>query len=246
MGSMSKFSFDTTVTPDMCGKEPMMSPTAVFTLFQNAAGLHAEEIGNGTAALAERDLYWVATHTRIDFHGPARLMDRISVTTWPTQSKPNAVRCYRGYEVRSSGGLIAEGVTEWVVLDRNGGFVRYRESGFPQDFTYCSELPFGGKLSHCRGEFFPDDEVYTFTVRASSIDTGSHMNNVAYVRAFLDCFSADELAQMPVKSMEVRYIAACTEGEKLSICKKEIDGGLLLGAVKADGKCAAIASILLK
>ena len=58
--------------------------------------------------------------------------------------------------------------------------------------------------------------------------------------------TADELAQMPVKSMEVRYIAACTEGEKLSICKKEIDGGLLLGAVKADGKCAAIASILLK
>ena len=38
----------------------------------------------------------------------------------------------------------------------------------------------------------------------------------------------------------------CALGEKLSICKKAIDGGLLLGAVKADGKCAAIASILLK
>ena len=63
MSSTPKFSFDTTVTPDLCGKEPVMNPTAAFTLFQNAAGLHAEEIGNGTAALAERNKYWVATHT---------------------------------------------------------------------------------------------------------------------------------------------------------------------------------------
>ena len=55
MSSTPKFSFDTTVTPDLCGKEPVMNPTAAFTLFQNAAGMHAEEIGNGTAALAERN-----------------------------------------------------------------------------------------------------------------------------------------------------------------------------------------------
>ena len=246
MGSKPRFSFETTVTPDMCGKEPEMIPTAAFTLFQNAAGMHAEEIGNGTAALAERNKYWVATHTRIDFTGKARLMDEISVSTWPVWRKPNAVRGYRGYEIRCSGSLVAEGVTEWVVLDRDNGFVRFGEFGFPEDFAFYNELPFGGKLTHYHDDFTDDDEVYTFTVRTSSIDIGRHMNNVAYVRAFLDCFTADEIAQMPIKTMEVRYISACMEGEKLSICKKPIEGGYLLGARKSDGKCAAIASILLK
>ena len=36
------------------------------------------------------------------------------------------------------------------------------------------------------------------------------------------------------------------EGEELRICKKEIDGGWLLGARRSDGKCAAIASVMLK
>lgn len=243
MSSTPKYTFTTAVTPDMCGKEPTLTPAAAFTLFQNAAGLHAEEIGNGTAALAQRDLYWVATHTRIDFYDKAELMDRISVTTWPIWCKPNAVRGYRGYDIRCADRLIAEGVTEWVVLDRHAGFVRFSQFGFPEDFEFFNELPFGGKLNRSRDEFNDDDAVYTFTVRTSSIDIGRHMNNVAYVRAFLDCFGADELAQMPIKSMEVRYITACMEGEQLSICKKKVDGGYLLGARRQDGKCAAIASI---
>lgn len=141
MSSTPKFSFDTTVTPDLCGKEPVMNPTAAFTLFQNAAGLHAEEIGNGTAALAERNKYWVATHTRIDFHEHAQLMEKICVSTWAVWRKPNAVRGYRGYDIKSGDKLIAEGVTEWVVLDRDAGFVRFSQFGFPEDFEFTTSCP---------------------------------------------------------------------------------------------------------
>ena len=206
MSSTPKFSFDTTVTPDLCGKEPVMNPTAAFTLFQNAAGLHAEEIGNGTAALAERNKYWVATHTRIDFHEHAQLMEKITVSTWPVWRKPNAVRGYRGYDIKSGDKLVAEGVTEWVVLDRDTGFVRFSGFGFPEDFEFYNELPFGGKLTHYHDEFSDADEVYTFTVRTSSIDIGRHMNNVAYVRAFLDCFTADEVAQLEQLFEELLFL----------------------------------------
>ena len=72
------------------------------------------------------------------------------------------------------------------------------------------------------------------------------MNNVAYVRAFLDCFTADEVASMPVKTMEARYITACMEGEELKIFKKRTDTGFVLGARRADGKCAAFLGITLK
>lgn len=71
-------------------------------LFQNAASLHAEAIGNGTAALAERDCYWVATHSKIDFYNDANLLDMLTVSTWVNPAKPNAVRGYRGYDILSA------------------------------------------------------------------------------------------------------------------------------------------------
>ena len=183
---MKKFSFTQPLTPDLCGKQPKMQPPAAFLLFQNAASLHAEAIGNGTAALAERDCY------------------------------------------------------------RETGFVRFSEFGFPEGFEFQDYVACGGKLCRFRDEFSDDEEVYTFTVRTSSIDIGRHMNNVAYVRAFLDCFTADEVASMPVKTMEARYITACMEGEELKIFKKRTDTGFVLGARRADGKCAAFLGITLK
>ena len=133
-----------------------------------------------------------------------------------------------------------------VVLNRETGFVRFSEFGFPEGFEFQDYVACGGKLCRFRDEFTDDDEVYTFTVRTSSIDIGRHMNNVAYVRAFLDCFTADEVASMPVKTMEARYITACMEGEELKIFKKRTDTGFVLGARRADGKCAAFLGITLK
>ena len=95
MNELKKFSFAQTVTPDLCGKEPKMQPPAAFMLFQNAASLHAEVIGNGTAALAQRDCYWVATHSRIDFYEDAQLMDALTVSTLVNPAKPNADRVGR-------------------------------------------------------------------------------------------------------------------------------------------------------
>ena len=126
---MKKFSFTQPLTPDLCGKQPKMQPPAAFLLFQNAASLHAEAIGNGTAALAERDCYWVATHSKIDFYNDANLLDMLTVSTWVNPAKPNAVRGYRGYDIFVGDKQIAEGLTEWVVLNRETGFVRFSELG---------------------------------------------------------------------------------------------------------------------
>ena len=168
MSELKKFSFAQTVTPDLCGKEPKMQPPAAFMLFQNAASLHAEDIGNGTAALAERGLYWVATHSRIDFYDDARLMDKLTVSTWVNPAKPNAVRGYRGYDIFVGDRRIAEGLTEWVVLNRETGFVRFSEFGFPEGFEFQDYVACGGKLRRFRDEFSDDEEVYTFTVRTSN------------------------------------------------------------------------------
>lgn len=245
MNSLSVYDFDITITPELCGIEPKLLPTGVFTVFQAAATRHAELIGVGGAAMAERGTYWVATHTRIDFFDSAEMMQTATVRTWPAACKPNAIRIYRNYSMSSGGRKIAEGKTEWVVLDRENSIVPFSASGFPQDFEFCEDTVCEGKLLRLRDSFDDEDEVYTFTVRASAIDTGHHMNNVIYVRAMLDCFTARELADMKPASMEIRYAVACMEGELLKIYRKRTDTGYLLGVRKADGTSAAVASIKL-
>ena len=39
------------------------------------------------------------------------------------------------------------------------------------------------------------------------------MNNVAYVRVLLDCFSAAQIASGKIVSIEAHYAAPCLEGE---------------------------------
>lgn len=246
MNKLTRLDHDVIVTPDMCGKTPEMTPAAFFLLFQNAACMHAEIIGNGTSVLAEDKRYWVTTHTRIDLKDSAHLMEKLTVGTWPNAAKPTAVRANRSYELKRGEQLVAEGLTEWIVLDRAGDIVRYSEFGFPQDFEYETRAACGGKLHRYKDIFTDEELIYRFAVRASNIDTGRHMNNVAYIRAFLDCFSADELAQMQISSMEARYIVACMEGEEIGIYKTSTETGYLLGARRSDGKCAAIMSISLK
>lgn len=85
-----------------------------------------------------------------------------------------------------------------------------------------------------------------YTVRPTDIDFGRHMNNVAYVRVLLDCFSAAELASGRIASMEVHYAAPCLEGEELGVyCRRE-ENGCRLAIKKADGKAAVLAAVKLR
>lgn len=88
--------------------------------------------------------------------------------------------------------------------------------------------------------------VRGYTVRPTDIDFGRHMNNVAYVRVLLDCFSAAELASGRIASMEVHYAAPCLEGEELGVyCRRE-ENGCRLAIKKADGKAAVLAAVKLR
>ena len=60
----------------------------------------------------------------------------------------------------------------------------------------------------------------TYTVRPTDIDFGQHMNNVAYIRVLLDCFSAAQIASGKIASIEAHYAAPCLEGETLSVYRK--------------------------
>ena len=142
---------------------------------------------------------------------------------------------------------IARGKTEWAILGPEQKIIRFGDSGFPKDYPFPAETAIPEKLQRFHEKFEDADLFSHYAVRSTDIDLGHHMNNVAYVRLLLDCFSAKELASGNIQSVELHYSTPCFEGEALTVYKKSLDDGTCrIGIVKPDGKTASQACVTFK
>lgn len=226
------------LTPDYCDARAGLSPLGVFTIFQAIASEHAERIDVGGAAMAKRGEFWLTVHNRIDFLSRAELMQPLTARTWPEGCTEKSIRSYRSYTLYRGEETIARGRTQWAILGPEGKVVPFGASGFPKDFPFCSGAAIEAMPVRFRDDFSPEEQRGTYTVRPTDIDFGRHMNNVAYIRVLLDCFSAETIASGKILSIEAHYASPCLEGETLSVfCRQEQDV-CRVAIRKADGKAA--------
>lgn len=231
------------LTPDYCDARAGLSPLGAFTIFQAIATQHAELIGVGGAAMAKRGEFWLTVHSRVDFAAGAKLMQTLTAKTWPEPCDETSIRCFRSYSLRCGDTLVARGRTQWAILGPEKKVVPFGQSGFPQDFPFTGEEGITDAPVRFRDDFTPDDFVRSYTVRPTDIDFGRHMNNVAYIRVLLDCFSADQIASGKIASIEAHYSAPCLEGETLSVYQKQDGGTVRIAIKKSDGKPAVMAAV---
>lgn len=236
----SIFERDLIVTPDYCDASGALSPLAAFTIFQGIAAQHAEALGVGSAAMAKKGEFWLAVHTRVDLFARAEMMDSLTVRTWAEACSERDVRTYRSYTLSRGETVIARGKTEWAILGPEKKVIRFGDSGFPKDYPFPAESAIPEKLQRFHEKFEDTDFFSHYAVRPTDIDLGRHMNNVAYVRLLLDCFSAKELSSGQIRSVELHYSTPCFEGEELTVYKKLSDDGTCrIAIVKPDGKTAS-------
>lgn len=233
---------DGIVAASLCDASFALGIAQQFALVQDIAAEHAERLGVGGAVMTERSAFWLAVHTRLEFFDRAEMMHGLSVSTWPVRCAPEDVRLNRCYRIESEGRTLAEGRTEWMVLNTNTKrLMRARDAGFPTDLDFHDEIVCAAPFVRVSDTFEDADLVMRRPVYASDIDFGAHMNNVAYVRAMLDTFSTEQLRKQPVKSLEIRYGEPCYEGETVAIFRKETEQGFLFAIKKPSGKLAASA-----
>ena len=113
------------LTPDLCGSGAALSPLAAFTIFQGVASEHAEKIGVGGAAMAKRGEFWLTVHSRVDFYGPAYLMDELTARTWPELCGSRDIRCFRSYRLTKGEQTVALGRTQWAILGPENKILRF-------------------------------------------------------------------------------------------------------------------------
>lgn len=231
-----KFTKELTILPSMCDSAAVLGVPDAFALFMDAATEHSCALGCGLDVLGPRGLFWLTVRTRVKFFRRPKMLERVTLSTWP--EAPGKLRANRCYTIEGRGGLLAAGKTEWAVLNQSTGRLHPMADVFTPDPASLPESVWDEPFARMPDEALP--EFARYTVRSTDIDLGGHMNNTAYLRALASLFSCEAWQGMNLREAEIAYRAACYEGDTLCWQKRAEDGALALRAALPDGKTIAL------
>ncbi|MDE7213990.1 MAG: hypothetical protein K2N42_05365 [Anaeroplasmataceae bacterium] len=193
----------------------IIRPTAILDMFQDLAGLHAEELGVGYQALKEKNYAWVVLYQRYEMKKLPPYLDTVSLTTWP---KPKQrLEFEREYLLKNKNGeTLVQGISNWVVIDLNTrGLVRADKIDFNGEYE-----SFTNYLEKCKRKLGLDaskiTDRFTYKVMLEDIDHNGHMNNARYlniIQNHLFEYGSKEY----IKDVEIAYVKEAKHKDELQI-----------------------------
>ena len=181
--------------------------------------------------MMERGLFWVVVRTRVRFYRRPAMGERVTLTTWP--EKPTRVSVTRNYRIERDGEVLAEGKSEWTLVELGSGRLHSTAGLFSEDFSFREETVWTEPFTRRRDE--PGEEFARYTVRSTDIDLGGHTNNAAYVRILAGAFSCGEWQRMGPRELELAYRVSCFEGDTLCLQKRPDGDALAFRMALPDG-----------
>ena len=233
----AQLSRDLTILPSLCDAGLKLSVPDLFAQFMDVATLHAEELGVGANALVSKGISWITVKTKVRMLRRPRLLETVAVSTRPLV--PEKVRAIREYRLEKDGELLAEGKTEWAVIDLATGRPRLTEGVFDASLKLATEPAYPEPFARIRPDFTDGERLGTWRVRSTDIDFLGHMNNIAYLRAVFGILPSSELKTLPQGGVEIIFRAPCFEGEELTLVRRLSDTGWELAVLKENGTPAA-------
>lgn len=234
------FRQDIVIAPSLADGSGLLSYDKTFALFMDVAAAHSELLGTGVSAMLERGLFWLTVRSRARFLRRPRIGEAATLCTWPEQ--PGKVRVNRSYELRQGDEVLAAGKTEWTVLDLRTQRISPLHDLFPPELTYDQPSACPGRFADLTRDFADAEERGSYRVRSTDIDLGGHMNNAAYLRALLGCFSTAEVAELAIREIDLVFRAPCFEGDELELRQRRTEQGLDLAFLR-EGKPAFLARL---
>ena len=224
-----------TVPPSDCGYDGRLSVADALSLFQDISSVHASLLKGGVYDLAKKDLFWLTVKTKAHFECRPRLGDTVTLATWPENL--TGVRCLRDYTITKGDDILISGKTEWAIINLQTGKLHKAEEVYPPELQAPDKVILPEPFVRFEREA-PEEILGTYTVRSTDIDLGGHMNNIAYLRAFMGLLPVDKQKSMPCRDLEIHFRAQCFEGDTLTFRQKQEGGALWVHALLPDGKTA--------
>ncbi len=209
-----------TVRTYECGADGHIKIASLMQYLQEAAALHAEQLGFGFEKLDALDGYWVLSNVRVEIAPASRWGDgpawneQVTVRTWPSgYSRLIATREFVG-QGRDKGELFRAG-SEWMVLDK--------QSGRPKNLFHLDlGLPKTGPkaLQEELSRLEPHNDYSLagrVVVPGSSIDLNGHVNNTEYVRWGMDALSGAFKLAGNICCVQATYLSEVFEADELDL-----------------------------
>lgn len=174
--------------------------SALLELFQDIAGLHAEQIGIGYEASLKSNHIWVLVRNKLEIFENPEPLTYATLKTWPHEKgRADFNREYLLEDV--NGKVLARGLSKWVIIDTNtrrlcrGDSISYGE-GELWDDNYYNDV---------EKVVLPDTtlfkKVLSHKVTKNDLDHNKHMNNAKYTDLVFD--SVDD--KLFIKNLLIEY-----------------------------------------
>lgn len=243
----SKYIDEYRVDIDRCGPNEKLGLIGACNIIQSLATRHAYELGIGAFDMETKGAYWVITNTQIEFYNDAILYETLTGETWPARTKPTDYRTYRNIVLKRKKDVVVKAKSEWVILSKTNNMpVQFKDAGFPEKYKFIDEVAIPQEPSKFINDFDENDKITEYTIQTSDLDLAVHTNNVKYVQMIVNTLSVDELKANKIKTFEIKYVASCLLGDKVSIYRK-IESNTYRYAIKnGSGKVMTYALIAFK
>ncbi len=228
------------VTPSLCDAEGRLSVSDAFSVCMDIAAIHAQRLGIGLDTLAMRNLFWVTVKTQLHFNERPKMMERVTVRTWPDQ--PGKVRGNRSYQILRGETVLISGKTEWAVMNLQTKQFALLSDVYPADLSFDAEPSVSAPFARIPDDFADTESYERYIVSSTDIDVGGHMNNTAYVRALLGSLTNRALRDLKIGRMDVIFRSPCYEGNILEFQRHETPDGTAF-RIAREGETALLAQI---
>lgn len=231
------FSTNHIITPGECDYEGRLGLFDTFRLFQDLAGAHCYSLGADQPTVMKKGFFWLVAKTRFHFYERPKMAEEVQISTWAMNMKSHTSdRCYK---MTNKSKILIEGKTEWAFLNINSGSLEKMQNVIDSDFPIFEEdVSFGSIPRFSLTE--NQKQIGTYKVTSMDIDVGNHMNNVAYIRAFLSLFPISSLTENKIQDISILYRNPAHEGDNLSITEDKTPNGKVFGLMLEENKPAAV------
>ena len=243
MNKIYTYSLSHTVLYSEIDARGLLSLPSFFSLFQEAAVLHADALDFGTEYCKREGLMWVISRLLLDIQSFPEHRSQIKVVTWP--KAPKGPFASRDFVVKTEDGeKLAVATSSWLLLDtKNMRPVRPQKlfAGYP--FEELGEAiegaapKIGDKAEEC-------DSELDVVVRYSDLDQNMHVNNTRYVRWFLDCYAPEEVTPKGNLRFSINYLQAASYGDYVKLCRFDGDSHSTVRGFRGGGEETFAAQIL--
>ncbi|MDR1045357.1 MAG: acyl-ACP thioesterase [Candidatus Adiutrix sp.] len=186
---------------------------------EEAAALHASELGFAVETLARRGLAWALTRIWIEFHELPCLggavpdeeeSSLVRVKTWPVAVERLQYR--RDFLISWRDRVLAKAASDWVVInletrraERIPEFISALQPRAPE------KVMAGGRLKLPSQESGP--ELAAFTVRRADIDRNNHVNNARFTEWLVEATPAEISSSGQIRLLQIMYRAESRYGD---------------------------------